>query len=126
MQLTSFESDIVDRIERSCKLNPDKLSAYEWIEQSKLTQLQIAERFDVSQRTVSNLCQKLGIQSNLVGTYDRNAIPSSPWGRGPSWFEIKKELVKECLRKAREGDEEAVLKLDTMGIKFYRPGEERS
>ena len=116
--LTLLEASIAARIKRHRDLNPDGLGARAWIEQSGLAQVDIAAIFEVSQKTISDLCRHLGVQRDLRNArdLDMNQMPR----RIPDSIKRKRALVKRYLWEAREGDEQAVRELAKMGIKFWK------
>ena len=117
--LTPAEAEIATCIKRSQKFNPSGLSAKEWIEQSDLTQEQIAQRFGgYSISTVSTLCQKLGVERNLYAQIDPSLATEGKLKRASGRFQRRQKLVADCLRLAREGNELGRLGLEVFGIRI--------
>jgi len=114
------EAEIAVSIENSRKFNPSGLSAKEWIEQSDLTQDQIAKQFGgYSYSLVSTLCQKLGVMRKPQGRNDPHPnTENGRWFRGPNRFQRRQEVIADCPRLAREGNELGKLGLELFGIKI--------
>jgi len=111
MQLTPLESKTKHRIEHSKKLNPNNFSAKKCIEHSDWSQERIARFFGVSHATVSVLCRKLKVKRTLQPKRDPTSRIVRPKSVKPNRLGNRELLAKECLQKARDGDEFAEMAL---------------
>ena len=126
MILTSRELEICNKIENSRVLNPEGMSAKDWIEGNPRTQRELARQFHCSDSLMVILCQKLGVERNLKAGVTPAKAGVNGWGQGNlGSITAEKRLQTKLLKAARAGDEDARKRLlEEFGIRLIFPDEQ--